>query len=398
MAIKKAGRFPLCYMKKATALNAVAWCLIALSVSLTLSEAVADDSCPFGQRQRVAVFQAGSFADFQRVFRQTALVLQKDGYIKRDAPLNPDFTHDAPGAYVALSETSAGGCIEFVRDGLYDGAWDQSRIDAQERALRKRIQERGDIDMVWALGTVAGQRLSDSSLKTAVLVMTATDPESAGIVGPGEFSDKPFVHAQKERERYRSELKMFYQIFHFKRLGIIIDDEESNHAGQAVPVIREVAEECGFALNTCQKDVVGNDAETAHAAFSQCCQELAAISDAVYIPNGMGADLNSLYAQIKPLLDAKIPTFSQTGAAEVENGVLLSLSDSELRSSGRFEAQVVKQILAGKKPEEISQYYYAPLNLALNLHTAKLIEWKPDFDVLMAVDRVYQNIGSMLAR
>lgn len=385
-------------MKKATALNVLAYCLMALSVSLTLSAARADESCPFGQRQRVAVFQAGSFADFQKVFRQTALALQNDGYIKREAPLNLGFTHDAPGAFAALSDKSAGGCIEFVRDGLYDGAWDPVRIDERERALRERLKERGDIDMIWALGTVAGQRLADSSLKTKVLVMTATDPESGGIVGPGEFSDKPFVHAQKERERYRSELKMFYQTFHFKRLGIIIDDEESNHAGQAVPVIRDVAREYGFALNTCQKDVVGNDPETAHAAFSQCCQELATNSDAVYLPNGMGADVNNLYAQIKPLIDAKIPTFSQTGAIEVENGVLLSLSDVELMASGRFEANVVKHIVAGKKPEEISQYYYAPLNLALNLHTAKLIEWKPDFEVLIAVDRVYQNIGSKLTR
>ena len=357
--------------------------------------AQAADDCPIGKKQRVAVFQAGSYVDFQKVFRQTALSLQRDGYINAKAPLNMNFEHDALGAYGALRKASVGGCIEFVADGLYDGKWNPALIDEKEQELRARIKTQGDIDMIWALGTVAGQRFADSSLKTNVLVMTATDPESAGIVGPGEFSTKPFVHAQKERDRYSSELRMFYQIFHFKRLGIIIDDEKDNQPGQAVPVIRDVARDLGFALNACEKDVITTDEEVAHAAFAQCCLELSQNSDAVYIPYGMGADLKHLYAQLKPLIDAKIPTFSQSGAIEVENGVLLSLADIELIESGLFEAKVVKEIVGGKKPEEISQYYFAPLNLALNLHTAKLIEWKPDFAVLIAVDRVYQNIASM---
>ena len=384
-------------MTNTAKLIAVGWCVGLLSVGALVDKAWAEDECSFGHRQRVAVYQAGAYADFQKVFRQTALALQRDGYINAKVPLSIIYTHDTAGAYAALSEASQGGCIEFVKDGLYDGNWEPALIDAKEQALRERIRKVGDIDMVWALGSIAGQRFADSSLHTNVLVMTATDPESAGIIGPGEYSDKPFIHAQKERDRYSSELRMFYQIFHFKRLGIIIDDEESNHAGQAVPVIRDVARDLGFALNTCQKDVISADAKVAHEAFAQCCLELAENSDAVYLPYGMGADLNNLYSQLKPLIDAKIPTFSQTGALEVENGVLLSLADIELIESGRFEANVVEEIVHGKKPEEISQYYFAPLNLALNLHTAKLIEWKPDFDVLIAVDRVYQSIDSMLS-
>ena len=73
-------------------------------------------------------------------------------------------------------------------------------------------------------------------------------------------------------------------------------------------------------------------------------------------------------------------------------GALLSLSNNNLEQSGIFEAEVAKKIYQGIAPEKISQYYYAPLSLSLNLQTALLIEWKPSFEVLIAVDQVFQNI------
>lgn len=101
-----------------------------------------------------------------------------------------------------------------------------------------------------------------------------------------------------------------------------------------------------------------------------------------------------MYMQIKPLLDAHLPTFSQYGSEEVEQGVLLSLAETELDGAGRFMSHVIGHIIDGEKPEKISQLYFIPLLLALNLQTAKLIEWKPDFSVLIALDRVFQTIRS----
>ncbi len=374
--------------------------LSALLLSVWLHEAAATGTalipmqkCPGDEPVKVAVFQAGSYRDFQKVFFQTVLALTEDGLIKNiSTPLSPDFIFDINDNYKNLAERTSGGCLEFLEDGLYDGKWEDELIKENEVKLKARIKEKKDVDMIWALGTLAGKILADPSLGVPVLVMTSTDPESAGIIGPGEFSNKKNIHVQKEVGRYHSELKLFYDIFKFKNLGVIIDDDDANLAGQAYPIILQTAKELNFKLNVCRGPVIGVDDSIAQLAFSKCVATLAEKSDAVYIPMGNGASPTDMYFQIKPLIDNGIPTFSQTGVNEVEMGVLLSLSDSDLESSGRFEADVIKKILHGQKPEEISQYYYAPLSLSLNLQTAILIEWNPTFEVLIAVDKVFQTI------
>lgn len=373
--------------------------LIALSVVLVVGNLSAKVSfakesahCALGKTLKVATVQAGSYSDFQKVFLQTALALSKDGLIRSDlSPLTPDFNFDVGDNYLKFAKSTKGGCFEFLEDGFYDGKWDLKLIKQNTEALKKRIKEKGDVDLVWALGTVAGQDFADPSLNIPVMVMTCTDPENSGIIGPGEFSDKKNIHVQKEVDRYKSELQMFYDIFKFKNLGVIFDDNEENLLGQAYPIVKDLSRQLGFNLKICQGPVIDDNHEKAQLAFSKCAQELAKVSDAVYIPMGNGASESDLFTQIKPLLDNEIPTFSQTGSKEVEMGVLLSLSNN-LEQSGIFEAEVAKKIYQGIAPEKISQYYYAPLSLSLNLQTALLIEWKPSFEVLIAVDQVFQNI------
>ena len=370
--------------------------LITLMLSLTLiPSAFASDTsnstCPLGKAFKVAVFQAGSYGDFQKVFRQTTIALQKKDLIKGPL-LDPTFTHDKEGVYERFSKDSQGGCIEFVSDGFYNGLWNSEYTQDLANELKERVKNTQDISMIWALGTVAGQLLADSSLGIPVLVMTPTDPERSGIVGPGEFSDKENVHAQKEVNRYDSELRLFYNIFKFEDLGVIIDSNPDNHAGQAVPVIRNLAHEKRFYLIECQGDIIGDDPKLTQSEFSKCAKYLSSQVDAVYIPMGNGASPTNFYEQIKPLLDHKIPVFSQSGESEVEMGALMALSNSDLQASGEFEANVIEQLVQGKKAHEISEYYYAPLNLCLNLESARLIGYKPDFELLVGVDKVYQTI------
>lgn len=374
--------------------------LLASGLLLNVTGAAADPSLPDqcqGRTLKVATFQAGSYVDFQKVFRQTARALQQAGLIKAEgSPLNADYKVDAEGAYAALVKSSRGGCVEFVENGFYDGKWVASDIDRKERDLKARIRDTDDISMVWALGTIAGQRFADSSLGIPVLVMTTTDAENSGIIGRGEFSDRPNIHVQKEVDRYASELRMFYNVFRFFNLGVILDDDPENLAGQAWPAIERLSEEQGFDVTACRGPVIDEDLSKAQTAFTQCVRELAANEDvdAVYLPVGNGASPDGFYAQIKPLIDRKIPTFSQSGENEVRMGALMALSTSDFVDSGNFEAYVIAEILKGKKPEEISQYYYAPLSLCLNLETARRIGWKPDFEMLIAVDSVFQDIAT----
>ena len=63
-----------------------------------------------------------------------------------------------------------------------------------------------------------------------------------------------------------------------------------------------------------------------------------------------------------------------------------------MRASGVFIADVVKQIAQGVPPDRISQYFHAPLHMVFNLEVARLIQWQPSFEVLLAIDQVFTTI------
>lgn len=362
-----------------------------LKSSTTLSAASVPNTCPYGKNMRIAMIQAGVFGDYIKVFRQMTLSLIQRGLVKKETKVTEDFDFNDKASFLELAQGSKGGCIEFLADGFYDGSWIDEQIDATTRDLKRRIKEQKDVDLVLAFGTTAGVNFADSSLKIPVMVVTPTDAESANIIGPGEFSDKKYIHVQKERDRYRSELLMFYDIFKFKKLGVVIDELPENQLAQAYPIILNVAKLKGFTVIPCMGKVFKDAQEGKIDTLKKCGKELAQSADAVYITVGGGTS-NELYDALKPLYQKGIPTFSQQSDTDVARGVLLSLSDSQMREAGIFEANVLEQIYKGVDPQSISQNYYAPLNLAINMHTARLIGWRPDFEVLVAVDKVFQDV------
>lgn len=390
MAMKAHSRFKAALRGAAALGLAFALCPAALA-----SDAAADGgSCPGGRALRVALAEAGPFHDFQRVFAHMLSELARKGLV-RSAPPSAKLVFDIPKTYKEIAEASQGGCVVFPEDALYNANWDPSVREAMREELRERVAKRGDIDLVLAFGTKSGLDFKDGIPGANVMVVTPTDPEASGITGRGEFSGVKGVHVQKEPGRYLTELKMFHEIFPFKSLGVILDDEEEGRRSQAAEAIGEFASQSGVRLVKCQGDVITQDLEKARSEFSRCCLELASGgTEAVYLTYGNGADPENLYSQIKPLIAAKIPTFSQSGIAEVRGGSLMALSDGDLEASGRFEAQVLEKIASGTPPEQISEYYHAPLMLGLNLKTASLIGWKPPFDRLIAVDVVFSAIGS----
>lgn len=369
--------------------------LAVLGIFSMISSAAASgnlSNCPLGKTYKVAVVEGGSYIDFQRVFKHMVRALQSQKLIQGDL-LPLDYLFDKDDNYQKLVQSSKGGCIEFVADGLYNAHWQNPERQKILNDLTHRILNTDDIDMLWAFGTNAGIDFAKGNLDIPVLVITPSDPEEAGIISKGEFSNRKNVHVQKEIDRYSSELHMFKNIFNFKTLGTLIDDEPENQVAQAFDVIKDFAQKNNIDLKVCKGDITTDNADIAHQEYSRCILELSQANvDAVYLTVSTGANLKGFFKQIKPLIEKKIPTFSQSGIYEVRQGSLMALSEDDMVESGQFEANVVMQILNGKKPEEISQYYNAPLTLAINLKTASLLDWKPPFEILVAVDTVFESI------
>ena len=95
--------------------------------------------CSLGKAYKVAVFQAGSYTDFQKVFRQTTLALQRNGFINGEL-IDRNFLLDKNNSFQEMAQKTQGGCIEFVEDGFYDGyPGIRRRPDRSDQGRRRNL-------------------------------------------------------------------------------------------------------------------------------------------------------------------------------------------------------------------------------------------------------------------
>ena len=351
-------------------------------------------TCPLPpeQQAKVAILFSGSYREFDGIFRHMLLALHNDGYLKSFA-LAQQHNYSVLNklAYKQLQEATKGSCIEFVDNGVLDFNWTQQGILDQKEMIKERINK-GEINMIWAFGTLAGLYFGDSNLNIPVLVIDASSSTRSGLSGPGEFSKRRNIHVQKDLYRHISEFVMFYNQIHFKRLGILIDRNADNQSAQGAPDIRVIAKDMGVQLVPCYTDLFGKNPQTATSDFKRCMNYFTQSNiDALFLSLGYRPQ-EPLFNYLKPLLDRGIPIYSQQGADEVRAGALFALSGTNEQYAGMFEANVIEQVMQGVPPEKISQYFQGPATIAFNMQTARLLEWQPSFTTMLAIDQVFTKI------
>ena len=348
---------------------------------------------------RLAVVQRGRYGEFQTVMRALLDKLYHDGYLKMNTALHESaFAFDDPDTWKRLSEGSRGGCVELISDGLYTGSWESGEIwDQVSGELKRRIASDHDVDMVLGLGLAAGVKFADPSLGIPVMIAYASSPEDAGIIGPGEFSDKPGIHVQKYPRRTAMAMRSYYSIFSFKKLGMMADVDETIRKMQSYEVIRKVGREEGFEVVPCFGSFQDKTDNKNIREFERCRAELLDKGiDALYMPVFDGLEEERFFSYIQPFVENDVIIMGDgatSGAKRVEKGVLVSLVEVGLEESGRFEADVMEHIIDGVPPDKISQYYNTNMAFALNLKTARLVNWKPSFEFLMLVEYLFENIN-----
>ncbi len=367
----------------------------SLWMSCPLQEARAADfsRCPQGKQHKIAILQLGTHAEFQQIMLHTLRSLKEAGLMLQRHELSAGFHYDERTSYRGLVNSTRNDCLSFAQDGLYNADWDIEEFEQQSQAVQERIASKGDIDMLLAFGTGAGIAVTSREALIPTLVIGALAPEHSGISRPGHFSDTRNVHVIKELNRYAHELSMFYNLFKFKTLGVMYDQNYTISLGQGRYFLQERAEQLGFDMEICTGDLYAKDLKTARSEFERCISELSEKADAVYITTCPGADHADFYRQIKPLIDRDIPTLSQRGRQEVAYGALMCAHDSNFEIYGEFEANVIAKVADGVSPQLIPQYYFSPQYISLNLKTARLINWRPPFDFLTAVDYCFRNIN-----
>ncbi len=346
---------------------------------------------PDGKRWRIGYVESGNYDQYPLTLAQIVQGLQHLEWLhlKTDIPKGIS-GHDL---WVWLASNAQSKYLEFVQDAY----WQPGDFDAQKRApmreaITKRIHDKGDIDLMIAMGTWAGQDMRAIGPPIPTIVASTSDAVAAGISDSAKDSGRDNLHTRVEPERFQRQVRLFHEIVPFKKLGIVYENSAAGRTYAAVDAVEQVSRELGFSVQPCYAVSSSIPTEQAIANAVGCYRKMADERvDAVYVTTHCGVTPDSIKTIAKILEQAKIPSFSMNGSAEVKQGILLSLAQADLSYVGLFQAETIARIFHGAKPRQLSQIWIDPPKIALNLATARVIGFNPPVDILLAADEVYQT-------
>ena len=378
------------YCEKITRILVLFCCILVVGPVTCPDRAAAEEGV--SRRVRVAYIEGGFYVDYFKILVALAQSLEELGIIVNGDVAVPESVESTAEVWQWLHKNAGGGSIEFVADGYYSAGWNDAVFAEKRSELISRLNGSGDIDLVFAFGTKAGQAMATDDHKTPVAVLSVTDAVTAKIIPSPEDSGRDHVFAMVDHNQYYREIVLFNDIFKFKRLGIAYEDSEKGRASVALPQIQEAAKNSNFELVTCVATLFSEDAAQTAADLISCHEQLVEAGvDAVYMTLNNGMQTEKMGEILRPLMEKRLPTFSQNGVDEVKSGVLLSISQVDFSVQGMFAARAIANILKGESPRSQKQHYEEPLSLAVNLRAAMLIGWNPSLAVLSAVDQIFQG-------
>lgn len=344
------------------------------------------------QKWKVGYYEGGSYVTYPKNLLATVKGLMELGWIAAEE-IPADRSSQSQSLWQWLSKEAKSEYIDFVEDAFYTANWEETKRKEVISSLIHRLKKK-DLDLMIAMGTWAGQDLSNDQHSVSTIVLSTSDPISSGIIKSAEDSGHDHVHARVDPYRYERQIRIFHDIIPFKKLGITYEDTVRGRSYAALDKIETVAGERNFEIVRCYYPKFVSDVKIAEKSAIECFQKLSETADAIYVTMHMGVNDNSIPEIVKATIQAKTPTFSQAGSDEVKYGLLMSISQAEFRYVGQFYAETIAKIFNGAKPGELNQIFEDPPKIAINLKTAESIGYDPPVDVLGAADEIYTEIIS----
>lgn len=385
-------------------LNAPGWALepsekassAALSIDATTEVAIKFGTTPVlnnGQKWRIVFYEGGPHANYYHYLEATIRGLMKLGWIERSELKTVQSKRmDTQRLWTWLVNNSQSDYLEFLEDGYYSANWDDELRQANRARLIKRLASKDEINLVIAMGTWAGLDLANNEHSVPTIVMSTSDPVEAGIIKSQDDSGYDHVHARVDPYRYERQLRIFHDIIKFKKLGIAFEDSIYGRSYSAIDTVEKVATDIGFDVVKCYTKSDISDTNVASQSVVQCFEKLSKKVDAIYVTIQGGVNPESIPRLVQIANKNSIPTFSQLGSKEVQQGILLSISRPGFKPAGLFLSATIAQILNGAKPRQLKQIFEESPSIAINLKTAEIVGLYLYADILAAADTIYRDI------
>lgn len=367
--------------------------IIFLAVFLSVNvfaEQLIDKKQKINKPWVLGYFEGGPYSDYKKILTETVTAMMNDGLLEQKRI--PAFSGEQTAElWTWLAENLSNSMITFSKDFYFSADWDEKKrekyqVEATELLINK------EVDLLIAMGTWAGQSFANNQHNVPTIVMSASDPISSNIVRSIEDSGYDHVHATIDPERYQRQITLFHEVIGFKRLGIAYEDTVEGRSYAALDIVLQQAEQLNFDVIPCFTLSDISDSNKANRSVIDCFNELSKKTDAIYVTVQGGVNRETLPTLVEIVNKNKIPTFSQSGVDEVKKGMLLSLSQAGFKYVGDFQADVIKRVISGESPREISQLFEEPPRMAVNIKSAEIIGFNPPLILLGLADKIFHTI------
>lgn len=250
------------------------------------------------------------------------------------------------------------------------GDWDKASI---ERSLDRALTD-DEIDHVLVLGFVANQLAATRKvfpkptflpliLDTGLLKSSPVDGKS-GIPGLNYLS----AYAN-----FSSDIDTLSRLVTYRKLVLFVDASISS----AIPVLRDAAIQTTQAKGL-ELIVVAHDGSD-HDLMNRVPEG----ADAVFMAALPRMPTTEFVRLIEKINAAGLPSFSFTGVADVERGLLVTDREPlDVIRHARFNALNMQAVMLGGRPEDQPIASLQKEQLTINMATARAIGLSPSFDVL----------------
>ncbi|MDB6043928.1 MAG: periplasmic substrate-binding protein and efflux pump, family, outer membrane protein [Gammaproteobacteria bacterium] len=287
---------------------------------------------------------------------------------------------DGPSAREGISADSLEHAAAAVYgDGLTLTAAPRTRLDGNWsapalNAALDRLEADPQVDVVVTLGFAASHLVAHrAQLPKPTIAASVLDPVLQNFPLKGGTSGRHNFTYVTTLNRVDDQVGTFHRIVGFSHLAVLADP-------LALEVVRELQVKAEQLQAATGATIVVRPTHDLTAALA----DLPPGTDAVYVTPLMrlsGADLRSLANQ---LAQRKLPTFSLLGRSEVEQGLLLASSSDTERTErlARRIALDIQRIVEGDDAANIEVAVASEARLVVNMHTAQLIGFSPNWDDL----------------
>ncbi len=347
------------------------------------------------RRWRIAYAETRPFANYSATLFSLLNALHKMGWLStnKDIPYTKGQT-DTRIIWKWLSSLQNEKYLSFHEEDFFTFEGLKSEdFEIKSKEVISQLNKKNHVDLILVMGTEAAQNLATNEHSVPVVAMSISNAVQSEIVKGPQFSGIKHVWAHMDPYRYKRQIDIFHDIFKFKKLGVVFDDDRAGRSYAAIDDIFETAKSKNFAViteNIAQPQKYPKGSTEFSQDLRYAYQKLSTKVDAVYVGLFIGSKPSDLKFALTPLTERKIPVFAQQ-SNDVNNGALMSLARLNFNGVGAFNARAVVQILKGSQPGNISQIYENSPNIIINLDIARKIGYKPKFELLLGADEIIQE-------